>query len=353
MDSKHGGTSSWMGSMYMAALSAAERMATLQGDTKSASRYANIVKVGSINQDEKLFNGEYYIQIPDSIPHNDYLTGCYTDQMLGQWWAHLLDFGWIYPKEHVRSAMSALFKYNFKTDFYNIDQYRTFAYDYEPAMLQTSWPRGGRPAPENTMLHQEEVKIGITYAVAALMMYSGLYTEAFAVTKANYDRHDGLLRTGLTDNPWSGLGIGGNPFGDECAGQFYVRPLSTWSLLLAAQKEILDGPKGVLGFDPTFMPNDHKSFFTAGEGWGTFAQKRDGKHQNNGIKLDWGKLRLMQLQLRLPDGKNPQKVEVQIGNKVIESKFSLNDQNGRLQIDLINELTLLTGQEIIISIDYI
>ncbi len=49
------------------------------------------------NQNEKLWNGEYYIQIPDPTPARDYDTGCHADQLLGQWWAHMLDLGYLYP----------------------------------------------------------------------------------------------------------------------------------------------------------------------------------------------------------------------------------------------------------------
>ena len=45
--------------------------------------------------------------------------------------------------------------------------------------------------------------------------------------------------------------------------KFYARALSSWSLLIACQGLILDGPKGILGFKPNWQPNDHRSFFTA------------------------------------------------------------------------------------------
>ncbi len=351
MDSKHGGTSSWMGSMYVAALAASERMALLQGDQQSAERYGRIFRDGAKTQEEKLFNGEYYIQIPDAKPYKDYITGCYTDQLLGQWWMNLVDLGWAYPKEHVRSAMRSLFKYNFRTDFFNFEQSpRKFVVDYEPAMVQTDWPSGGRPEPEFTMLHADEVKVGISYAVAALMMQAGLNTEAFSIVRANYDRYDGRLRTGLTDYAFSALGVSGNPFGDDCAGKFYVRPLSVWSLLVSAQGLKLDGPAGLIGFDPTWLPHDHISFFTASTGWGKFSQKRTASEQVDKIDLDWGELALRQLVFVLPEGKEPGVVETRYNGKPITATHKL--VNGRVYISLANPIVMKPGQNVQVSISY-
>jgi len=349
MDSEHGGTSSWMGSMYLGALAAAEKMALIQNDARAASRYRKILQTGARNQDEQLFNGEYFIQIPDPTPRKDYLTGCYIDQMLGQWWAHQLDLGQIYPREHVRSAMQSLFKYNFSTDFYGFEQSpRKFVVDDEPAMVQCTWPRGGRPEPKYTILHADEVKVGISYAAAALMVYSGLLNEGFAVVHANADRYDGRLRTGLANTPWSGLGISGNPFGDDCAGKFYVRALSVWSMLLACQGQIYDGPEGIIGFDPVCKPDDHVSFFTAAEGWGMFAQHRDGARQQEEIELKWGKLLLRQLIFTLAQNAKPAKVSVRAAGKAIEATHAL--QGRRLYIKLGSDTTLQAGETLKVTI---
>jgi len=349
MDSSHGGTSSWMGSMYLAALAASEKMALLKNESSAAARYRKILQVGAKNQDEKLFNGEYFIQIPDETPRKDYLTGCYTDQMLGQWWAHLAGLGQIYPRDHVRSAMTSLYKYNFRTDFYGFEQLpRKFVIDEEAAMVQCTWPRGGRPAPEFTMLHADEVKVGITYAVAGLMAFNGQLQEAFTVAHANHDRYDGRLRTGLANTPWSGLGTSGNPFGDDMAGKFYARVLSIWSLLIACQGEIVDGPAGVIGFDPVWKPEDHASFFTAAEGWGLFEQFRNEAGQRERIVLKSGKLPLRKLVFTLAANGKPAAVEVRAAGRTLKSTHTLEGQ--RLTIALPDGIALQAGQVLEVAI---
>jgi non-lysosomal glucosylceramidase len=349
MDSLHGGTTSWMGSMYLSALAAAKQMALIQNEPDLAARYGKILETGAKNQDQKLFNGEYFIQIPDPKPYKDYLTGCYTDQMLGQWWANRLDLGWIYPREHVRSAMQSLYKYNFRTDFFGFKQIpRKLVWDDEAAMLQCTWPRGGRPEFKNMMLHSDEVKVCISYAVAALMVDSGLLKEGFTIVHANADRFDGRLRTGLDNTPWSCLGHSGNPFGDDMAGKFYVRSLSVWSMLLACQRVLLDGPQGMLGFDPVWKPEDHVSYFTAPNSWGVFSQRREGGEQREKIELAWGTLRLRQLIFMLPENAKPEMVAVRIAGNAIAAAQNL--QGNRLQINLSKEVALQTGEVLEVAI---
>ncbi|MCC6123875.1 MAG: glucosylceramidase [Pirellulales bacterium] len=350
MDSLHGGTSSWMGSMYLAALAAAKQMALLQDEPDLAARYGTILEIGAKNQDQKLFNGEYFIQIPDPKPYKDYLTGCYTDQLLGQWWANRLDLGWIYPRAHVRSAMQSLLKYNFRTDFHGFKQSpRKFVWDDEAAMIQCAWPRGGRPEFKNAMLHADEVKVGISYAVAALMVDAGLLKEGFTIVRANADRYDGRLRTGLDNTPWSCLGHSGNPFGDDMAGKFYVRPLSVWSMLPACQRQIFDGPQGVLGFDPVWRPEDHVSFFTAPHSWGVFTQRREGGEQREKIELAWGKLRLRQLIFGLPENVKSEKLSLRIAGKKIAAKHEL--QGNRLKIEFPESVILQAGDVLEVAIN--
>ena len=164
MDGDQGGTTSWLGGTYLCALAAATTMARLQNDTAAADRYEKILKAGKANQDKALFNGEYFIQVPDPTPRQDYLTGCYIDQMLGQWWALQVNLGWLYPPEHVRAAMASLFRYNFHADFHGFKQApRTFCEPNDAGMIQGTWPHGGRPKPPHSIQYTEEIMSGFEY----------------------------------------------------------------------------------------------------------------------------------------------------------------------------------------------
>jgi uncharacterized protein (DUF608 family) len=75
-----------------------------------------------VNQNEKLWNGQYYVQIPEAKPANDYNNGRHSDQLLGQWWAHMLGLGYLYPPERVRRALEAVMEHNFREKFAGFKQ---------------------------------------------------------------------------------------------------------------------------------------------------------------------------------------------------------------------------------------
>ncbi len=342
LDDALGGCSSWIGSLYLAALAACEKMADIAGDPESARRYRSILESGMEKQNETLWNGEYYFQIPDSEPNKDYNNGCHIDQVLGQWWAHQLDLGWIYPPERVATALKFLKKYNYQVKYEGLTQApRKFVDDNDAGMQMITWPHGGRPLEEHTIYYADEVMSGFEYSAAATMVQCGLIEEGFIIVKAVYDRYDGRLRSSLSPGDNASWGFSGNPFGDDECGKFYARAMSVWSLLLACQGFIYDGPNGKIGFKPVWKPEDHRSFFTAAEGWGIFHQKKCGNAQKEEIELRYGRLDLKSLVFDLLPGVRFHKAVVTIDGKVQKSE-SLLDGN-ECKINLARTTTLNKG----------
>ncbi len=348
LDGNLGGSTSWLGTMYLAALAACEKMALLQNDDV-AQRYARIRMAGAKKQDETLFNGEYYIQIADPVPQQDYGNGCHIDQVLGQWWAHQLDLGWLYPPDRVRTAMGSLFRYNLQLDFVGIQQIpRKFVADEDPGMQMITWPKDDRP-PKH-ILYADEVMSGFEYSAAAMMVYAGLLKEGLAVVRAAYDRYDGRLRTGLTPGDTASWGRSGNPFCDDECGKFYARPMSIWSMLLACQGFLYDGPAGVIGFRPIWRPEDHCSFFTAAEGWGLFTQTRAAGKQIERIELHGGRLRLKELVFELPPEAKAIQVTVTLGVKSVEAMMTPSGNTVRIRLNA--PVVVQTGKMIEVSLTW-
>ena len=79
LDANVGGTSSWMGTLYLAALKASAEMAAIQNDVTSLETYNQIYASGSIAQEQLLWNGEYFIQVNEDQAERDYLTGSAID----------------------------------------------------------------------------------------------------------------------------------------------------------------------------------------------------------------------------------------------------------------------------------
>jgi hypothetical protein len=132
-----------------------------------------------------------------------------------------------------------------------------------------------------------------------------------------FDRYDGRLRTKMALlNCGAGDG-GGNPFGDDECGKWYARAMSNWSVLLALQGFSYDAPAQTIGFAPRFQPADHRSFFSAGNAWGTFSQQRpDDTSQSDAIAVESGVLRVRRVELDSA-GLDPRSVRVTVGGRVL------------------------------------
>ena len=284
------GCSSWIGTLYLSALEAAARMADLMGEPDKASDYRGIRASGRETQNRRLWNGEYYIQEQGDKRRQDYLDGCHIDQILGEWWAEQLDLDPNYPAGRRRLAMEALLQNNFRSDFHGESlKPRQYCEIDDGGMKMITWPNDPQPIPG--MKYGDEVMTGFEYGAAATMIQNGLIHEGLMVAKVIHDRYDGRLRTEgvskVRNGPW---GYSGNPFGDDECGKFYGRSLSVWSLLLALQGYIYDGPAGRIGFKPVLHAEDHASFFTTAEGYGLFTQKRADARLGASLKLLGGRL---------------------------------------------------------------
>ncbi|HKD37380.1 MAG TPA: GH116 family glycosyl hydrolase, partial [Pirellulales bacterium] len=292
-DTAVSGQNTFIGSQYLSALAAGVRMAEVMSDGESAKSWQQVLDSGRKKQNEELWNGEYFIQIPEQKPANDYNTGCHVDQLLGQWWAHMLGLGYLYPEKRVKSALAAVMKHNHRERFAGFKQApRRYIPDDKGGLIICTWPRGGRPNP--FILYADESWTGIEYSTAGAMVYEGLIDEARKIVRTARQRYDGRRLDGLDSGP------GGNPFNELECGKFYARAMSSWSLLIASQGLLLEGPKGIIGFKPRWQPEDHRSFFTAPESWGMFVQTRKPGEQTSRIDVRYGKLRVRELVFELP-----------------------------------------------------
>ena len=161
------------------------------------------------------------------------------------------------------------------------------------------------------VLYRDEVWTGGEYQVAAHLLYEGMIREGLSVIRGIHDRYDGRLH-----NPWNEV---------EC-GDHYARALASWGCLLGITGFEYDGPAGRLAFSPRHQADDFKVFFSAAEGWGTLAQRRSARSQENIVDVKYGRLTLNELKLAVPSEVKALEVSTLIGSDPVKTTFG---QEGR------------------------
>ncbi len=277
------GPNTFIGTLYLAALRAAEEMARLQNEQELAVQYRERFEKGKRGYDEQLWNGEFWIQIydPEKNPEQNYGKGCHSDHLLGQWWGHILALGHVLPADHIHAAVQSIVKYNLRENFVGHKQVpRIYASDDEGGMLLCTWPHGGRP--EVPTLYSDEIWTGIEYEVAALCIFEGLPDEALRILKAVRQRYDGARR-----NPWNDV---------EC-GDHYARAMSSWSLLDAACGYEYDASAATLAVAPRYSNGDFKAFLITSGAWGSVAITKSEIGMEVLISIEWGEMDISRLSL--------------------------------------------------------
>lgn len=276
------GTNMFIGSLWLAALRAAEEYARLEGEADYAGELHALFERGRDNYDRLLWNGEYYIQIlgPDDPLEQQYLTGCLADQLQGQWWAHQLGLGHVLPPEHVRATLQAILKYNMREGFAGYDpEERAFADGDDHGLVIIAWPEGGQP--ERPTRYHDEVWTGIEYQVAAHCIHEGLIEEGLRITEAARARYNGVKR---------------NPYNDIECGDHYARAMAGWTILEALAGYRYDASRNAITLRPAVATDAWSGPFVAGSAWGTAAINPDG---TGSLTVLYGALTLDEL--NLPD----------------------------------------------------
>jgi len=320
------GPNTMMGSLYLAALRAAEEIANQLGDYNKAQEYRKLFEEGSQWTDQNLFNGEYYEQKVNPKAHEiwaenirqlasrygkddkfegwpkwQFGKGCLSDQMIGQLYANMLDLGYLYDSVHVRKALRSIFKYNWKPNLWNHTSFlRIYGVNGEAGLINCTWPKGGRPG--YAFYYSDEIWCGIEYQVASHMIYEGMLNEGLALVLGTRNRYRGDRR---------------NPFDEFECGHHYIRSMASYGLLHALSGFNYSAHEKRLGFTPKIFQKNFRSFFSTGTGWGSYNQKIQDARVELNLELKYGSLHLEKLDLAVVDFSEP-KVEVTLNGKSME-----------------------------------
>lgn len=270
------GENSWLSSLYLAALLAGEQMAMTVGDNAFAAHCHDIFTRGAKNI-EDLYNGEYYYQRHDPLHPTAWgaYDACHVDQVFGQSWAYQVGLPRVLPRRQTRSALEAIWKYNFCP---NIGPWREahpkgrwYAIEGDAGLIVAVDTEGHGYGDPNAWqnIYFIETWTGVEHQVAGHMIAEGMLTEGLSVVKAVDDRHDGNRR-----NPYNEI---------ECS-DHYSRAMSSFGPYVSLTGFEIDGPAGHLGFQPKLSDASQQFAWVGAEGWGSYAlaSVRDG----HSVRLD-------------------------------------------------------------------
>jgi len=199
------GPSAYGGSLWLAAVAAAEAMAARLGDREAERRWAGWFERGQVAFDRRLWRGRYYAYDDGAGPSSDSIM---ADQLCGQWYADVTGLGELVPADRVETALRTIHASNVVG----------FAGGRMGAV------NGMRPdgSVDASSEQSSEVWVGTTYALAAFMIGRGLLDEGWetarGVAEVTYER-------GL----WFRTPEAYDADGDFRA-SIYLRPLAIWAI---------------------------------------------------------------------------------------------------------------------------
>lgn len=273
LDTELLGPSSWLQSMYMAALKAASEMADFLGEPEKSAEYRDLFEKGKKFTKENLFNGKYFIQqidlknkgLSDRFGASDFFwnneteelkyqigEGSSIDQMLGQWHADILGLGDLFDPAQIDSALCEMMKNNYKPNMRaQANTWRVFSLNDEAGSVICVYPEGSRK-PKISIPYCEETMTGFEYSFAGLLCARGKLEEGVAVAGAVRDRFNGQKR-----NPWNEIECGSN----------YARSMASFALVPILSGFSFDLPHEHLGFAP-HLPQPFHTLWSVEGAWG-------------------------------------------------------------------------------------
>jgi len=328
--------------LYLGALRAGEEMALAVGEQDAASEYRKVFDAGSRKAAELLWNGEYFVQ-PDvpaagaaagpggpAVRVHQHGDGCLTDQLLGQWMAHLTGLGYLLPEAKVKKAVMAIYRHNFRRSLRGlVNTGRVYAHQDDGGVLECTWPRGARP--KAPFPYADEVWTGSEYQLAAHLILEGLVREGLEVVSAVRRRHDGDRR---------------NPFNEPECGNHYVRGLSSWSVLLALSGFRWSAPEQTLRFVPALPGARFSAFFSNGAAWGTATQGRSRRRGLVTFAVAGGALAVRRLRLD-PGFTKLERAWIEPGMTFLRG--SLERRKGEALVEFADRVEVQGGQALVLS----
>ena len=325
LDAEWFGEVAWLSGLYLAGLAAGAQLADEIGDADFAALCRRVLAAGQKNFVPKMWNGEYFIQIPDptKLDKVGSYNGCEIDQVFGQSWAWQIGLGQVLPQQETRAALQALWRYNFTPDVGPFRKShvpgRWYAVAGEAGTLMCSWPRGEAMRVKTSFdFYFNECMNGFEHQIAGHMIWEGMTEQGLAIERAVHDRYHAARR---------------NPRNEVECGDHYARSMASYGVFLAACGYEYHGPKGHLAFAPKLAPENFRAPFTAAEGWGSYSQKISKTSLQAEVALKYGALKLRTLGLHWPKKIAAKSVKATLDGKPLEAKMTRDGERVTVSFD--------------------
>ncbi len=208
------GTSAYIGTLWTAGLEAAAAIGDVLGERAAAREYRALAKRARASLEQKLWNGEYYDFDTGSADRKAIMA----DQLFGQFYAQATGLPDIVPRQRRDLVLRKVFDFN-------VMRYR----NGEAGAVNGMMPDGKVDRIFTKQSNGYEVWGGVTYALAAFMLDSGMEKEGWqtarGIYRTTYETGGLWFRTpeGWTDHESRNGEL-------RYRAAMYMRPMAVWAI---------------------------------------------------------------------------------------------------------------------------
>lgn len=237
------GVAPYVASQWLAGAAAAVAAAETLGDEDASQRYRGSLDRGTEQLEKACWNGKYFslFHAPGTEHGRD--EGCLTDQLLGQWCAHLAGLPRIADAEKTRSALASIMEMNYRP---------------EQGLRNCQWPGDAflHPVEDKCWVDQANTCwTGVELAFASFLIYEGMLDEGLRVARNVDDRY---RKYGIY-------------FDHQEFGGHYFRPMSAWGILNSLLG--LEMHKDTLRIAPKISASPLELLYALPGGYGFYSEK--------------------------------------------------------------------------------
>jgi non-lysosomal glucosylceramidase len=199
------GPSAYGGSLWLAAVAAAEAMARRLGDGQTVRHWAGWFERAQVAFDHRLWRGGYYAYDGGGGPSSDSIM---ADQLCGQWYADVTGLGDLLPADRIEAALRTVFAEN--------------VCRFGDGRMGAVNGMQADGSVDRSSEQSAEVWVGTTYALAAFMIGRGLVDEGWETAR-------GAAEVTYERGLWFRTPEAYDENGDFRA-SIYLRPLAIWAI---------------------------------------------------------------------------------------------------------------------------